>query len=200
MTTGDHSRQKTDPIFYGSFALLAVVVLVLLSQPEEGVALGLLLMVAGVIWGDVGKRFVVPFGAAIFAYWITTEARPYTSFFEASAQVVPVLILAAVVEQRDALRDAVLGQGTLLLFGATLSYMLLAEISSLYAVAVCAPDARCASTGFELGHGVSVNPGDETLASWVAGGLGGGLASLVVAALLPRRAAQKDLRQDRAET
>lgn len=99
-----------------------------------------------------------------------------------------MLILAAVVEQRGALRDAVSGQGALLLFAATLSYMLLAEVSSLYAVATCAPDTRCAVTGVSLGKGVSLEPDHATLTSLVAGGLGGGLASLVAAGLLPSRA------------
>ena len=152
---GPPEKRRARTYFYALVGALSVVLVVVVPPPAKGAVIGLLITLVGGASGDTGRRFVVPLGVALFSYWITATARPYANFFETSAQVVPVLILAAVVEQRGALRDAVSGQGALLLFAATLSYMLLAEVSSLYAVATCAPDTRCAVTGVSLGKGVS---------------------------------------------
>jgi hypothetical protein len=169
----------------GDLALL--VTSLLMPRPASGICFGLVVIAIGLISGDSGIRFVVPVGVAVFAYWLASDERVYTSFYATTAQVVPVLILAAVIEQRDVLRDAARGQGTLLLFGLTLMYMLFAECGSVYAVATCPPDGTCAPEGVRLSDAVRVALEDAGLSGLVVGGVGGGIASLVVAALLPRR-------------
>ncbi len=144
---------------------------------------------AGCWFGEPGIRFGLPAGIAVLGYWWTADAVAHTEFFATCAQVVPVLILAAAVEQRDVLRDAAADFWSAMFLGTTFTYMVSAEIVSLYAVAACKAGDLCTPTPPAQIHLLQLSLTREggTLVSIVVAGLGGGIASIIVAALLPRR-------------
>lgn len=82
-----------------------------LPYPDSGLLFGATIVVMGVVGGERGVRFAVPFGIAVMGYWSAAGAELYTSFYANAAQVIPVLLLALAIEQRAALRDEVRSVG-----------------------------------------------------------------------------------------
>lgn len=153
---------------------IAFLVSVLINDPQHPtgyVVSGGIVAAAGFAGGAGGIRFLTPFGIALSAGWLVGEVSIYGAFYATTALIVPILILAATVEHRSEFRDEVRTLAHVAAFGLTLIYLLAAEYASLHGVARCDPSALC---------------DDARSLRFIARGLAGGFASIVVVAMLPR--------------